>query len=74
VLPDGKLILSDGRYQIDWKNNKKGWGRKYRDSFTDMQHNLTEEFKSYRIPIVFFNTVEAIEDQVMHSMGKFTRK
>jgi len=74
VLPDGKLILSDGRRQIAWQNSKRKWGEKYRKSFADMKHELTEEFNRYRIPIVFFNTAETIEDQIMHAMGKTLKK
>jgi hypothetical protein len=72
-LPDGKLILSDGKHQIAWQNSKRRWGGKYEKSFTDMRQQLSSEFDRYRIPIVFFNTVETIEDQVMHSMGKALR-
>lgn len=74
ALPNGKLILSDGRRQIAWQNNKRKWGEKYRKSFADMKHELSEEFSRYRIPIVFFNTAETIEDQVMHAMGKILKK
>jgi hypothetical protein len=74
ALPDGKLILSDGKHQINWRNNRKNWGKKYVSSFTDLQQHLRDEFSPYRIPIVFFNTEEAIEDQIMHSMGKILRK
>jgi uncharacterized protein (DUF58 family) len=72
-LPDGKLILSDGRHQIAWQNNKRRWGEKYEKSFTDMRQQLSNEFDRYRIPVVFFNTIQTIEDQVMHSMGKALR-
>jgi uncharacterized protein (DUF58 family) len=69
-LPDGRLVLSDGIHQIAWQNSKKRWGEKYAASFKDMRHQLTREFSRYRIPIVFFNTAETIEDQIMQSMGK----
>jgi len=74
ALPNGKLILSDGKRQIAWQNSKRKWGEKYRESFIDMKHRLSEEFNRYRIPIVFFNTAETIEDQVMHAMGKILKK
>ncbi len=73
-LPDGKLILSDGKRQIGWQNSKKRLGAKYPQNFADMRKTLTEEFDRYRIPIVFFNTAETIEDQVMRSMGKILKK
>ncbi len=74
ALPDGRLVLGDGRRQVAWQNNKKKWGEKYSNSFKDMRRDLTAEFNRYRIPIVFFNTAETIEDQVMHDMGKALRK
>ncbi|WP_259068110.1 DUF58 domain-containing protein [Mucilaginibacter sp. X4EP1] len=73
-LPDGKLILSDGKRQIAWQNSKNRWGAKYPKNFTDMRKTLTEEFDRYRIPMVFFNTTETIEDQVMQSMGRLLRR
>jgi len=73
-LPDGKLILSDGKRQIAWQNSKRRWGAKYPKTFADMRKTLTEEFDRYRIPIVFFNTTETIEDQVMQSMGRLLRR
>ncbi|WCT09974.1 DUF58 domain-containing protein [Mucilaginibacter jinjuensis] len=74
ALPDGKLVLSDGKKQISWRNNKRSWGKKYVSSFVEMQQHLRDEFSPYRIPIVFFNTEEAIEDQIMHHMGKILKK
>jgi uncharacterized protein (DUF58 family) len=74
ALPDGKLVLSDGKHQVAWQNSKKKWGEKFKKSFADIQHELADEFSRYNIPIVFFNTAETIEDQVMHSMGKILRR
>ncbi len=74
VLPDGRMVLGDGRHQIAWQNNKHKWGEKYEAGFKDMRTALSNEFRRYRIPVVFFNTSEAIEDQVMHDMGRLTGK
>jgi uncharacterized protein (DUF58 family) len=73
-LPDGKLVLTDGKRQITWNNNKHHWRMDYRKSFTEMRTRLTEEFRHTRIPVVFFNTTESLEDQVMHQMGKILTK
>jgi len=70
ALPDGKLVLSDGKYQVTWQNDKRKWGEKYEQNFRDMREALSNEFRRYRIPVVFFNTSEAIEDQVMHDLGR----
>ncbi|MDI3319391.1 DUF58 domain-containing protein [Pinibacter soli] len=70
ALPDGKLILGDGRRQINWQNNKRNWGRKYSDDFQDMQSHLINDMRHYRIPVVFFNTMQTVEDQIMDVLGK----
>ncbi|HVY73955.1 MAG TPA: DUF58 domain-containing protein [Puia sp.] len=69
--PDGKLVLGDGRRQIRWNNNRKRWGQAYREDFLKLRTRLTDEFRLYRIPVIFFNTTEKIEDQVIHDMNKF---
>jgi uncharacterized protein (DUF58 family) len=73
ALPDGRLVLSDGKYQVAWQNSKHKWGEKYKNSFRDIRTTLSDEFRRYRIPIVFFNTGEAIEDQVMHDLGRLAK-
>jgi uncharacterized protein (DUF58 family) len=73
ALPDGRLVLSDGKYQVAWQNSKHKWGEKYKNSFRDIRSTLSDEFRRYRIPIVFFNTGEAIEDQVMHDLGRLAK-
>ena len=73
-LPDGKLVLTDGRHQITWSNKKKNWGAKFKKDFEDIRLRLTEEFRHTRIPVVFFNTAEPIEAQVMQEMGKIMKR
>lgn len=69
-LPDGKIVLGDGKHQITWQNSKRHWGEKYKQGFLDMRKQLSDEFRRYRIPIVFFNTADTIEEQVMHDLGR----
>lgn len=69
ALPDGKLVLTDGRRQIAWQNNKHRWGEQYRQRFTDLRNELTTIFRHTRIPLVFFNTTQPVEDQVRQSMS-----
>ncbi len=73
-LPDGKLVLSDGKHQITWQNSRKKSGEKYKADFKNMQSRLAYEFRHYRIPIVFLNTHETVEDQVMDFFGKVYKK
>lgn len=74
ALPDGRMVLGDGKHQVAWQNNKHKWGEKYKADFKTMRNRLSEEFRHYRIPVVFFNTIETIEDQVMHDLGRLRSK
>ncbi|PWT96611.1 MAG: DUF58 domain-containing protein [Bacteroidetes bacterium] len=74
ALPDGKLILTNGSRQIAWQNSKRNWGKKYQQVFSDLKQRLTDEFRHFRVPLVFFNTDETIEDQVMEALGKTLKK
>jgi uncharacterized protein (DUF58 family) len=69
-LPDGRLVLTDGRRQIVWDNGRAKWGAAYRNDFAEMRRRLTDEFRHTRIPAVFFNTADPIEDQVIHAMTR----
>jgi uncharacterized protein (DUF58 family) len=68
-LPDSKLVIGDGKYQITWNNKKKNWGRKYQDSFTRLETELTEKLKQYNIPVMILNTTKAVNDQLTDIMS-----
>ncbi|MFT3823726.1 MAG: DUF58 domain-containing protein [Chitinophagaceae bacterium] len=74
TLPDGKLVLTDGKHQVAWNNKKHHWGEDYHTAFTKMREQLTAEFMHTGIPIVFYNTTEPVEDQVSYHMGKITKR
>lgn len=69
-LPDGKWLLSDGKYQIAWQNSKRGSGQLYSESYRGMRDQLNDDLRRYRIPVVWFNTRDPIEDQIVEHMGK----
>ncbi len=64
-LPDGKLVLGDGRYQLMWQNGRGQQGERYAASYNDMISRFTEEFRNYRMPFVTMDTATRVEDQVM---------
>lgn len=64
-LPDGKLVLGDGRYQLMWQNGRNRQGEKYAEAHRDMIVGYTEEFRNYRMPFVTIDTASKAEDQVM---------
>jgi len=74
ALPDGRLVIGDGQHQITFQNSRHKWGEKYKAGFKDMRRQLSDEFRRYRIPVVFFNTSETIEDQVMHHLGRMMKR
>jgi uncharacterized protein (DUF58 family) len=70
-LPDGRILLSDGRYQLTWNNSRHDQGGSYQGNFREMRQRLTDEFRHTRIPIVFFNTADPIEDQLIKDLAKY---
>lgn len=68
-LPEGKLVFSNGKQQIAWRNSRRRHGERFRQDFTAWKERITDEFRHTRIPIVFFNTTQPVEEQVKQSMG-----
>lgn len=73
-LPDGNILLADGSRQIMWQNNRRDRGAKYRQSFTEWQSSFTDEYRRYGIPVVFLNTEEPVEQQLVRTMRKLTTR
>ncbi|HEY4286627.1 MAG TPA: DUF58 domain-containing protein [Puia sp.] len=69
-LPDGRLVLSDGKRQLLWNNHRRNNGEAWRRGFAEWRSRFTEEFRHTRIPVVFFNTAEPVEDQISKDLGK----
>ncbi len=67
-LPDGRLVLSDGDRQIQWNNHRKNWGEKYTQAYAAWKTRLKEEFRHYKIPVVFMDTVLPVEEQIIHTL------
>jgi uncharacterized protein (DUF58 family) len=72
ILPDGRLVLTDGEKQIVWNNQKKHQLASFKKDFSDMKKKLTEDFRHTRIPVVFFNTSIPVEDQVIQGMKRYS--
>jgi uncharacterized protein (DUF58 family) len=64
-LPDGRLVLGDGRYQVMWQNNRNRQGERYAAAYHEMIAGLTAEFRNYRMPFITIDTAAPAEDQVM---------
>ena len=73
-LPDGQLVLTDGKRQLTWNNRRHNRQDTYRQSFREMQKQLTDEFLHSRIPMVFFSTTEPIEDQMIRELATHSKR
>ncbi|WP_349318522.1 DUF58 domain-containing protein [Chitinophaga sp. MM2321] len=62
VLPAGRLVLSDGEYQLLWENKHN---TRYSESYEAMKRSMVAEFRNYRIPVVFIDTATTVESQIM---------
>jgi uncharacterized protein (DUF58 family) len=70
ALPDGDLVLSDGRRQVLWNNNYRHNGDRYTEDHEKMKTALTERCRNYRIPVIFIDTGMEVSSQIMHFFGK----
>ncbi|MGC3946513.1 MAG: DUF58 domain-containing protein [Chryseolinea sp.] len=68
-LPDGKIILTDAQHQIQWQNDKRSWGSKYKHSSDEFRRTLKDELRRYGVPVVFYTTVDPVEKQIRRDMG-----
>ncbi|RAJ02433.1 uncharacterized protein DUF58 [Chitinophaga skermanii] len=74
ALPNGRIVLSNGKRQITWQNNKHHWGEKYEEAYSKLLRGLSDEFRMYHIPVVQMDTTLPVEQQVMQHMGKLTKR
>lgn len=68
MFPDGKIVLTDAQRQIQWQNDRRNWGKKYEQSSETFKATLTDELRRQGIPLVFFSTLEPVEQQVRRNM------
>ena len=69
-LPEGKLVLTDADHQIQWQNAKHQWGKKYEEAAKEFKQTWKDELRRYKVPVVFYNTTEPIEDQVRRDVSR----
>ncbi len=69
LLPPGKLVLTDGRRQINWNSTHRRWGDAYTADYDQRIAALTEEFRPYRIPVSIMTTALPVEDQLKEKLG-----
>ncbi len=73
ALPDGKLVLTNGRRQLLWNNNRKHWGEKYTNAYEARMNEIRDNFRRYGIPVSVISTATSVEEQITQRMGERLR-
>lgn len=60
-----KLVLSDGPMQLMWEANKEKWNNDYIKHYTQAQEQWVKDAEKHRIPLINFDTITPIEEQLM---------
>jgi len=64
-----KLVVSDGKYQLDIDPKRKGLGEKFEASFESSFAHVQHELKRHRIPVLPVDTLRPAADQLREQLG-----
>ncbi len=64
-----KLVVSDGRYQLEINPLSQGLGAKFEASFESSIAHVQGELKRHNIPVLPIDTVEPVADQLREKLG-----
>jgi uncharacterized protein (DUF58 family) len=64
-----KLVVSDGKYQLEVDPLNQGLGEKYEASFESSMAHVQGELKRHNIPVLPINTVDPVTDQLREKLG-----
>jgi len=64
-----KLVVSDGRYQLQIDPVSHGLGEKFEASFASSVAHVQDELKRHDIPVLPIDTVAPVVDQLRESLG-----
>jgi uncharacterized protein (DUF58 family) len=64
-----KLVVSDGRYQLEVDPRHKGLGEKFEASFVSSMAHVQDELKRHDIPVIPIDTVTPTADQLREKLG-----
>ncbi|MEM9254276.1 MAG: DUF58 domain-containing protein [Pseudomonadota bacterium] len=64
-----KLVVSDGRYQLEVEPDSKGLGEKFEADFKSSIAQVQNELKRHDIPVLMIETVTDVSDQLRHQLG-----
>ena len=64
-----KLVVSDGKYQLEINPLSQDLGAKFEASFESSIAHVQGELKRHDIPVLTVNTVESVTDQLREKLG-----
>jgi len=64
VLPEGKIVLSDGDLQLLWNNQKQKMGERFANSKKEEWRHFLKEMQKYNISVMELNTIDSIDSQL----------
>lgn len=64
-----KLVVTDGKFQLEVDPNSKGLGEKFEASFESSMAHVQGELKRHDIPVIPVDTVVAVPDQLREKLG-----
>ncbi len=64
-----KLVVSDGRYQLEINPGHQGLGEKFEASFESSVAHVQGELKRHDIPVIPIDTVTPVTDQLREKLG-----
>jgi uncharacterized protein (DUF58 family) len=64
-----KLVVSDGKYQLEINPEQQGLGEKFEASFESSVAHVQGELRRHDIPVVPIDTVNPVADQLREKLG-----
>jgi uncharacterized protein (DUF58 family) len=64
-----KLVVSDGKFQLEVDPEQQGLGQKFEASFESSVAHVQSELKRHDIPVIPIDTVRPVTDQLREKLG-----
>ncbi|CAA0078299.1 putative protein [Halioglobus japonicus] len=64
-----KLVVSDGKFQLEIDPQRQGLGKKFEASFESSVAHVQGELKRHDIPVIPIDTVTPVSDQLREKLG-----
>ena len=64
-----KLVVSDGKFQLEIDPASQGLGEKFEASFESSVAHVQAELKRHHIPVLPIDTINPVSDQLREKLG-----